>query len=281
MIRKNWILFFSLLLVPLTAGAGSYMRSGGEGFASVGLAMDLGDRLFDKQGERVGSSCDPGQTLSVYGEYGWSYHTTVFAGGALRHETCNSGDKWGMEGGRIGINGRINPVSNAWVWETALLLPSQRFGSQSASRDAFGLEAGLHYHPRPDPYDLSRAIDPLESAWDFGIGVKAWFKDLPQELWAYGQYTLPLQETNWNLGQGGWTASARLDYSRSLGHTRNTTPFAVDSFDTFWRLDLGLSLKHPLSKNTSLRIGAKTSLAGQNTGDSSEINFQYEKTFPK
>lgn len=272
-----WLIFFADASL-----AGSSMRSSGEGFASVGLTMDMGTRLFDKQANRIsGSACEPGQSLSLYGEYGWSYYTTISAAGSARRQSCNADDQWALEGARIGINRRVDSASNAWVWEAGLLLPSQRTGSQTSQRDAFGLEAGLHYHPRPDPYDLSLPVSPLDSVWNAGLGVRVWLGDRPQEFWAYGEYILPLLQTDWNLGQGGWAASMRMDCTSSLGNTRSTTPFAVDSNDRFWRLDAGLSLRHPLSKDSAFKIGLKTSLAGQNTDDASAIHIQYEKTFPK
>lgn len=278
--NSRLLLLCLVLALPVTGQAGSSMRSAGEGFASFGLATDLGNRIFDKQSERVSGNCDPGQAANFYGEYGWSYHTTIFAGGTLRHQNCNS-DQWGAEGGQIGIARRIDPFSNALVWETKLLLPSQRLGNASSAHDMFGLESGIHYHPRPDAYNLDSPIDPLDANWDFGLGVRAWFSHLPQELRAYAQYTLPLRETNWNLGQRGWTSSFRLDYSRSLATTHSTTPFAIDSHDKFWRLDGGVSFRHVLSKFSALSIGFSTSLAGQNASDVSAIKVQYEKIFPK
>lgn len=272
---------FILLVIPLVAQAGSHMRSGGEAFVSTGLSMDLGDRLFDKQEKRISGSCDPGQSLSLYGEYGRSYYTTLFASAALRHQICGSDEKWGLEGGKIGLTRRVHPLSNALVWEAALLLPSQRFGNQSASRNAMGLEVGLHYHPRPNPYDLTLPIDPLEPYWDFGASIKSHFDGLPGELQTYGQYTLPLRKNLWNQGQGGWVASTRLGFSHSLWGAQASTPSPVDSRDTFWRLDIDASLKYALTPEKSLRIGLSHSLAGKNTSESSTISLSYEKTIPK
>ena len=273
--------FVCTLAMPLAANAGSHMRSGGEAFASFGLSMDLGDRIFDKGGNTVSSSCSPGQSLNAYGEYGWSYYTTVFVNGSLRHQNCNSGEKWGLEGGQIGLARRIDPLRNTWVWEAALLLPSQRFGNQSSSHNAVGVTAGIHYHPRANPYDLTHEIDPLHPNWDFGADIKSWFDGSPHEGSVYVQYSLPLQATNWNLGIGGWSASMGLQYSQSLGSTRATTPNAVDSQDAFRRLDASLALRHPIGKNEKLSIGLQTSLAGKNADDSSSIKISYEKTFPK
>lgn len=269
------------LAMPLAASAGSHMRSGGEAFASFGLSMDLGDRIFDKSGNTFSGSCSPGQSFSAYGEYGWSYYTTVFANGSLRHQSCTSGEKFGLDGGQVGISRRIDPFRNTWVWEAALLLPSQRFGNQSSNRNAVGVAAGLHYHPRANPYDLTHAIDPLHSTWDFGADIKAWFDGSPSEGSIYAKFTLPLQATDWNLGVGGWSVAADLAYSQSLGSTRATTPNAVDSEDAFRRLDASLSLRHPISKNEKLGIGVQTSLAGKNTDDTSSITINYEKTFSK
>ena len=267
--------------MPLAASAGSHMRSGGEAFGSLGLSMDLGDRIFDKQGNTFSGSCNPGQSLNAYGEYGWSYYTTVFASGSLRHQNCASGEKFGLDGGQVGITRRIDPLRNTWVWEAALLLPSQRFGNQSSSHNSVGVTAGVHYHPRANPYDLTHAIDPLHPTWDFGADIKAWFDGSPQEGSVYLQYTLPLQTTDWNLGIGGWSATAGLQYSQSLGSTHATTPNAVDNQDAFRRLDASLSLRHPIGKYEKLNIGLQTSLAGKNTDDTSAITISYEKTFPK
>ncbi len=270
-----------ILALPLSASADSHMRSGGEGFASLSLSMDLGDRIFDKSGHTVSGNCSPGQSLNAYGEYGWSYYTTVFASGSLRHQTCTSGEKWGLDGGQIGVARRIDPLRNTWVWEAALLLPSQRFGNQSSSHSSVGVTVGLHYHPRANPYDLTLEIDPLHPHWDFGADIKSWFDGSPQEGLIYGQYSLPLQAANWNLGVGGWSAAARLEYSQSLGGTRATTPNAVDTQDAFRRLDASLSLRHAIGKNEKLGIGLQTSLDGKNIEDTSAIKISYEKTFPK
>ena len=269
------------LALPLVAHAGSQMRSGGEGFASLGLGMDLGGRIFDKNGKALSGSCSPGQSLDVYGEYGWSYYTTVFASGSLRHQNCASGEKWGVESVKIGLARRINPLRSTWVWEASLLLPSQRTGNQTASRNAFGVVAGLHYHPRANPYDLTHAIDPLHPTWDFGADIKGWFDGLPQEGSVYAQYTLPLRATDWNLGVGGWSVTAGLQYSQTLGGTRATTPHAVDNQDVFRRLDASLSLRHAIGQYEALSLSLQTSLAGKNTDDSSSIRISYEKTFPK
>lgn len=269
------------LAMPLAASAGGHMRSGGESFTSLGLNMDLGDRIFDKRGDVISSSCSPGQSLSAYGEYGWSYYTTLFASGSLRHQNCASGEKWGVESGKIGVARRIDPLRNTWVWEAAVLLPSQRTGNQTASRNALGVVAGLHYHPRTNPYDLTHAIDPLHPTWDFGADIKGWFDGSPREGSVYAKYTLPLQATDWNQGMGGWTATVGLEYSQSLGGTRSTTPDAVDNQDTFRRLDASLSLQHAIGKYENLSLGLQTSLAGKNTDDTSAIKISYEKTFPK
>ena len=269
------------LAMPLAASAGGHMRSGGESFASLGLNMDLGDRIFDKRGEAVSSNCNPGQSFSAYGEYGWSYYTTLFASGSLRHQNCASGEKWGVESGKIGLARRLDPLRNTWVWEAALLLPSRRIGNQSASHDALGMTAGLHYHPRANPYDLTDEINPLQPRWDLGADIKGWFDGSPQQGSVYAQYTLPLQATDWNQGIGGWSASVGLEYSQSLGGTRSTTPNAVDNQDAFRRLDASLSLQHAIGKYENLSLGLQTSLAGKNTDDTSAIRISYEKTFPK
>jgi hypothetical protein len=269
------------MAMPFAASAGSHMRSGGEGFASLSLSMDLGDRIFDKSGNVTSGNCSPGQSVNAYGEYGWSYYTTVFASGSLRHQSCPGGEKWGMEGGQIGVTRRIDPLRNTWVWEAALLLPSQRFGNQSTSHNSVGVTAGLHYHPRANPYDLTREIDPLHLNWDFGADIKSWFDGSPLEGSVYVQYSLPLQATNWNLGISGWSASMGLQYSQSLGSTRVTTPNAVDNQDAFRRLDASLSLRHDIGKYERLGIGLQTSLVGKNTDDTSSIKISYEKTFPK
>lgn len=273
-------LFFTLAM-PLAASAGGHMRSGGESFGSLSLSMDLGDRIFDKSGDVISSSCSPGLSLNAYGEYGWSYYTTVFASGSLRHQNCASSEKWGVEGGQIGISRRIDPLRNTWVWEAALLLPSQRFGNQTTSHNSVGVTAGLHYHPRANPYDLTNPIDPLQPNWDFGADIKSWFDGSPQEGSVYVQYSLPLQATDWNLGIGGWSASTGLQYSQSLGGTHATTPNAVDNQDAFRRLDASLSLRHAIGKYERLGIGVQASLAGKNTDDTSSIKISYEKTFPK
>lgn len=270
-----------VLAIPLSASAGSHMRSGGEGFASLSLSMDLGDRIFDKSGHAITGSCSPGQSVNAYGEYGWSYYTTVFASGSLRHQNCASGEKLGLDGGQIGVTRRVDPLRNTWIWEAGLLLPSQRFGNQSSSHNSVGVSVGLHYHPRANPYDLTREIDPLHPNWDFGADIKSWFDGSPQEGLVYGQYSLPLQATNWNLGIGGWSASARLEYSQSLGGTHATTPNAVDNQDAFRRLDASLSLQHAISKFERLGFGLQTSLAGKNIEDTSAIKISYEKTFSK
>jgi hypothetical protein len=243
--------------------------------------MDMGDRIFDKHGDAVSGSCSPGQSVNAYGEYGWSYYTTVFASGALRHQTCASGEKWGVEGGQIGLSRRIDPLRNTWVWEAALLMPSQRFDNRSSSHNSVGLSAGVHYHPRANPYDLTLAIDPLHPAWDFGADIKTWFDGSPQEGSVYMQYSLPLQATDWNQGIGGWSASMGLQYSQSLGNTRATTPNAVDSQDAFRRLDASFALRHAIGRHERLGIGLQTTLAGKNTDDTSAIKISYEKTFPK
>ncbi|MHB1084360.1 MAG: hypothetical protein ACYCZA_05925 [Thiobacillus sp.] len=273
--------FLCTLAMPLATSAGSHMRSGGDTFGSLGLSMDLGDRIFDKSGNTFSGNCSPGQSLNAYGEYGWSYYTTVFASGSLRHQTCTSGEKWGLESGQIGLARRIDPLRNTWVWEAALLLPSQRFGTQSSSHNSMGVTAGVHYHPRANPYDLTNPINPLQPNWDFGADIKSWFDGSPQEGSVYAKYTLPLQKTNWNLGIGGWSATAGLQYSQSLGGTQATTPNAVDSQDAFRRLDVSLSLRHALALHEALSIGLQTSLSGINTDDSSSIKISYEKTFPK
>jgi len=270
------------LAIPLAASAGSHMRSGGEGFVSIGLSTDVGDnRIFDKSGNAITGSCNPGQSLNAYGEYGWSYYTTVFASGSLRHEDCARGEQWGLQDGEIGVARRIDPFRNTWVWEASLLLPSSLLGNQSSSHDAIGVAAGLHYHPRANPYDLTNEINPLQPKWDFGADIKGWFDDTPLEGSVYAQYTLPLQATDWNLGRGGWSASARLEYSQSLGSTHATTPYAVDSHDAFRQLEASLSLRHAISPNEGLSIGLQTTLAGKNTDGTSSIGISYEKTFPK
>lgn len=257
------------------------MRSGGESFVSLELNMDMGARIFDKGGKRLSGSCSPGQSINAYGEYGWSYYTTVYASGSLRHQTCGSNEKTGLESGKIGISRRVMPTSNALVWETALLLPSARIGNQSSNRDAFGVQAGLHFHPRPDPYNLDLPVDPLQAYWDVGAAVKTWFDNSPTEGSVYLRYTLPLRASDLNLGIGGWSATAGLDYSQTLGNTRNTTPFAIDSNDVFRRLNASVSIRHALGRDENLSIGLQTSLSGKNTSDSSAINISYEKTYLK
>jgi hypothetical protein len=280
MIPRIALTIAALALAP-ACHAGSFMRSGGESFVSVGLAMDRGDRIFNKQGQRESTTCDPSQSLTLYAEHGWSYYTTVFASGLLRHQACGSGDDWGLDSGKLGIARRLDPLSSRWVWEAALLFPSHRFGYQSSSQDAFGLEAALHFHPRPDPYDLDRAIDPLRPYWDFGAGIKAWAGGLPLEGWVGARYTRPLREMNPNTGAGGWAASFSLDYSQTLAGGEASSPLAVDNEDDYWRLDAGIALKHSLRRHESLRLELKSSLAGENTYDNREISLRYEKTFAR
>lgn len=270
-----------ILLMPLVAGAGGYMRSGGETFVSGGLSADMASKLFDKRGNRIDSTCNSGQALFVYGEHGYNYYTTVFASASLRNQSCPTGAKQGWDGGKIGLNRRVNPTSNTLVWEAALLLPGRHFGNTSNRSNSPGIEGGLHYHPRLDPYNLNQAITWLEPYWDFGVTAKENFDNLPAELAAYGQYTHPLKASVWDKGIGGWTAAVRLDYLRSLWHVQATTPLAVDSQDVFWKVVLGVSLRHALTHYESIRIELIGSPAGQNINESRTIGLSYEKTLPK
>ncbi len=114
-----------------------------------------------------------------------------------------------------------------------------------------------------------------------GATAKENFDNLPAELVTYGQYTHPLKVNVWDRGIGGWTVAVRVDYLRSLWHIQPTTPLAVDNRDAFWKVNLGLSLKHALTPRESLRVEFISSPAGRNVNESRTIGLNYEKTLPK
>lgn len=279
--KKSLLTGLFVLLAPLAASAGSHMRSGGETFVSAGVSADMSDKLFDKSGNLVDGNCNPGRALFVYGERGYDYYTTLFASASLRSQACVVGSKQGLDSAKIGLTRRVNPTSNALVWEAALLLPGQRFGNAATRSNPPGIEGGLHYHLRPDLYDLTQTVTWLEPYWDFGATAKENFDNLPAELVTYGQYTRPLKVNVWDRGIGGWTAAVRVDYLRSLWHTQATTPLAVDNRDAFWKVNVGLSLKHALTPRESLRVEFIGSPAGRNVNESRAISLNYEKTLLK
>jgi hypothetical protein len=141
-----------------------------------------------------------------------------------------------------------------------------------------GVDLGLHWRKRPDPYRLDLDQDPLQGVWDFGAGLRGWAGHLPLEGWAYVSYAKRLRETNWSLDQRGWQFSGTLEWRQSLSRTHDVEP-AVDPHDRFRLLDLRLGFGYPLSPLESFNVTFTQALLGKNRDDSSGIGLTYGKTF--
>lgn len=278
-LRPAPALLLALLLPASAALAGGYMRSGEETYASAGVKLDYGDRYFDKGGQRRDGGCAAGMSVPLYVDHGWSYYTNVFASTSLRAKDCPGQSAYSMGDTEVGLRRRLDPLSDAWVWEAALILPTSRVGATRASDAAeFGYDLGLHWRPRPDPYRLDLDRDPLAGAWDFGTGLRGWTGHLPLEWWAYASYSKALGETLWSTGQRGWRFNGSLRWRQSIARAHATGP-AVDAHDGFRILDLNLGFSYPLSPLESLHLSFNQSLLGRNRDDSSGISLTYGKTF--
>ena len=267
------------LAIATSAVAGGYMRSGGETFVGVGLKLDYNDSFFDKSGERQHGGCDSGWSMPLFVDHGLSYYTNVFASTSVRYKDCPGDKAWSLSDSEVGLRRRVDPLSNDWVWEASLFVPTSRLGAmRSSDAAAWGYNLGLHWRDRPDPYVLDDTRDPLAGHWDAGFGVRGWAKHLPLEGWAYVTYSRPLGLTNWALGHRAWTFSATLDWRQSLTRTHATAP-AVDAHDQFHLLDLRVSFEYPLSRFERFGLSFSQSLLGENRDDSSGITVRYGKTF--
>lgn len=280
--RLPALLGLALLAASDASDAGGYMRSGEEAELALTLKMDFGDRLFDKSGTRRGGGCSAGVSASFYGEYGLSYYTTLFANASLRHKDCAGRAAFSPGDTEIGLRRRVDPLRNDWVWEASLIIPTSRLGDpQPSDAQSYGLDLGLHWRPRPDPYDLSRERDDLEATWDLGAGVRAWSRHLPSEAWAYAAYRRPLRVPDFRQNLPGLAFVAELDGRASLARAHATRSDAVDVHDRFRLLGLDLGLSYKPSPFEILRATLRADLAGSNRADSSGIYLTYGRTLPR
>ncbi len=282
---RHFVLLAGLLGLAALPGpalmAGGYMRSGGQMHLDVGLKLDYGDRFFDKQGHLTSGNCGSAVSVPLYADYGWSYYTTVFANTSLSYRDCPGSQRaYDLGDTEVGLKRRVDPFSNTLVWHAIAILPTSNIGAVrgSSSRSA-GLDLGLHWQPRHDPYDLNHERDPYGGSWGFGAGLRTWAEHLPHELWAYAGYGRAISLPDWRLGKGGWSFYGALRYRQSIGQS-HVTGGAVDSHDDFRVLGADLSLSHRLGKNESLRLTLSRDLAGENRYVSNSIGIHYGKTIP-
>ena len=273
----------ALLAALLAAGgavAGGYMQSGGAGYASLGLNADLDGGNWEKDGSHVSSSCGAEQSLSAYGEYGLSYYRTVFASTSITHKGCPNESAWGLGDTRVGLRGRVDPVSNALVWEGALILPTSRLGGGARSdTDAFGASLWLHYNPRPNPYDLALDRDPYNPGWGSGVGVVAWERHLPHELHGYVGYTYVFSSTAGDAGRAPMRLSTDLEAQTAFARTHATRARAVDAHDDYYLATLNFRLTYPLARREALLFSLGVDVAGKNHKDSSALGVSYGFAF--
>ncbi len=264
----------------LPAEAGGYMRSGGEAYVSTGLSIDFGDQYFDKDGSLSSGDCDSGLSLNLHGEYGQSYYTTLFMSTSIGYRACPGKDSWGVGDVELGVKRRVDPLSNTLTWHASVSLPTSQWSDpRSSESQETRLEFGLHYMPRPDPYDLSQDRDILQGHWNFGIGVRTWLAHLPHEAWAYVSYDKPLLLQTLSPGWRDWALHAEVTYRQSIARTHATEP-AVDYHDAYHLLTLDLGLYHPISRHESLGLEVSWGLLGENRYASRTFRINYGKTIP-
>jgi hypothetical protein len=274
-----WALLVGLLGAA-PAWAGGYMQSGGFGYASIGVNADLDGGNWEKDGSHVSSSCGAEQSVSAYGEYGLSYYRTVFASTSITHRGCPGETPWGLGDTRVGLRGRVDPLSNAKVWEAALILPTSRVGGGTVSdTDSLGASLWLHYNPRPNPYDLNLERDPYSPGWGSGIGVVAWQRHLPHELHGYVGYTFVFSSLVPESGRAPLRLTTDLEMQGSFARTHETRLRAVDAHDDYYLATLNFKLSYPLARRESLLFSLGVDLAGQNHKDSTGIGVSYGFAF--
>lgn len=277
---RRVLVLFGGVLGALPVLAGGYMQSGGAGYASVGVNADLAGDNWEKDGRHVASSCGAEQSISAYGEYGWSYYRTIFAATSITHKGCPNESAWGLGDTRVGVRGRVDPFSNARVWEAALILPTSRLGGgRRSDSDSLGASLMLHYNPRPNPYDLDLDREPYSSGWGSGIGVVAWQRHLPHEWHAYVGYTHTFSALVPEGGRAPVRLSTDLELQGSLARSHETRPRAVDVHDDYYLATLNFRLGYPLAPRKALHFSLAVDLLGKNHKDTTGIGVSYGWAF--
>lgn len=265
-----------VLAMALPAAAGS-MRSEGENELNVGLKLDYGEHFFNREAQRVGAGCAGSLSLPVSYERGLSYYRTFFAKGGVKTERCAGTTR--LEDVELGLRGRVDPLSDALVWEASVLLPASRWSGGRLDRDSgsLGVNAGLHVDNLPDPY--ASFLDPethRQIRFGYGAGLRAWTAHVPAQAWAYLAWSRRFGEANWQRNIGSWWLYARLDAKHSIGREHRTrADDGLDPHARYWNLSASVYFSRQIKPWQVLTIGLRHDLAGRNVADGSGLSVHY------
>lgn len=275
-----WLRVFCLLAGPCLGlpVAASDMRSERENDLTLGLKLDYGERFWNRQGDSISRDCSNALILPVRYERGLSYYRTLVVKGGVKHQTCG-GSATRLEDIEIGMRGRVDPLSNRYIWEAALQLPASRWTGGDLDREtgSLGVVLGIHVDDRPDPYESF--FDPethTEGRVGYGGGIKLWAEHVPGQAWAYFSWSKLLRNADWRRNIGGWWIYARLEAKHSLLREHRTrADGALDPHDRYWQVSASAHLSTQIKPWQVLTLGISKDLAGRNVSDGSGIAVYY------
>lgn len=259
----------ALVLLPVAATAGNWMRSEGETRVGVDLTLSSAGARWDRERDLVRDPCrTQRQSLGLNAEYGYSYHYTVFGSAAVDNESCTGRPgEGGLTDLSLGLRGRLNPFRNGRSWEVSIKLPTDdRESSTRRSSAGVGVSAGVHLRLADDPY-----ADPLEvvrgSLWSWGAGVRLGNSNRGRQLWAYGGWERKLDDSPWRV-------DARLDGALSLQRADAGDPGPLNDYD---KLALALRLSHDIDLQAGWSLSLEQTLWGRNVDRSTALRVGWAR----
>lgn len=254
--------------LPDAAWAGGWMRAEGELRLAMSLSLSTAEERWDKDRRLRDAACTKRRgAVGVQGEYGYSYYYTVFADASVSHKECaGESDASGLSDLSIGVRGRLDPFRNGRTWEVSLKLPVSG-GTDDPDRSGngeFGLQAGVHFRVRPDPYAVSDERR-QDGGWSWGTGVRLWTGGLPPQGWGYAEWQP-------EAALAGWRTGARLYGLRSFGGDGAGSSRRSRGND-YDRLTASLGASRKLDADRTVSVELAHDLWGRNADRESQLRL--------
>lgn len=256
------------------AEAGAWLRSEGSALLTTSFNTSSSQASWDDNRKRKSEPCTTERhTLGVHGEYGYSYHHTVFASADISNKRCSDERTvQGLSDLTVGVRGRLDPFRNGRSWELALRLPISGTSAdpERPGNGEFGLDAGVHIRMLPDPYDHAR-LRQRQGVWSWGTGVRLWSGGLAQQGWAYGGWGRDLNDV--------WSFSARLSGTMSFGGSSTGSGVDRRRRNDYDKLTASVSLQRSLTQDLGISFGLSQDLAGRNADQATSFRVSISRSW--
>ena len=283
--RKTYLFIILSVSVPLwliifysNVYASAWMQTEGDSLIATGTSYSIADSFWKRDGKLAQYSTRHKQGVYyLYGEYGYSYYYNIFASTGWTYSDSGTSTDSGVDDVKIGIRGRLNLFRNGRTWEIAAILPTRKWylSDYRPGQGKYGLEAGIFYRFRPNPYENPFAEYP-HSIWGGGLGTTLRSGGVGGEVWGYG---------NWqkNLFSPLWKIEIKLSALSSFAGAEAGSVDIYGPNDSFHydQISSDISLSYSLSRTTGINLSYKQDLWGRNINKNETVHAGIYTTWKK